>query len=562
MKIPRFAFSTLVLLASSQLATAQAPAAAAPEPPKVTVLQPGVDRLLEDLEFMVAKLGGDAAAWKNKVEPNLKVFMPGIDTKRPIRVDVILDPNAKKEQYRTSFPVNNLNNFLQRNLKPLGVNYIQIQRNFYKLTGAYIGFARYEENAAKEGYANFAEDQKLIPLKFDPMQGVNLAAFANQDWIVGFENDPNNPAGMADRAKSMTTLKTNLMAGIVKKKDESEGVFNLRKIGAEQQLEEIERFFAESAKVGADWNTDIKTSLGKGNLTLSAIPGTSLEKSIDDQAAAPSKFATMAIDANAASALRVNFALDDLRIKHLTVFYDALRKPMEEKIPSVQKWDDAQKEAAKSLGNKFLDMLKDGLTAKVVDGFYDAHAVGDSYEVIGGFLVTKPDLMKEMVQDYPKLEKYAKTTMNVDTESGVEIHKVEVDGEISPGFASLFGTKAVVFIGTGKDTVWFSVGENTLAKLKESIKKVSSAQAGPADGRMIYYHAHLLAIAKAVDAQSKNKDTEPFRKQMVAGLAAGDDYVQVTLDRKEKTIVGVAEVRAGLLAAIGRIIAEFANSNL
>ncbi len=555
----RIASVALLIFSTSSLAVAQQP-----EPPKVTVLQPGVNRLTEDLDFLVSKLANEPKAWSGKVFPNLQVFFPGIDLDRPIRFDVILDPTAEKEQYRSSFPVNpgNDKTFLRQNIKPLGINFVQIQRDFYKLGGAYVGFMRFEEVKPKQGYANFAEDQKLIPKGYDPLQGVNLKDFDAEDWIVGFKNDPKDQAAMADRAKGMTTLQKNLMAGIVKKKEETEEEFKLRKIAAEHQLIEMQRFFVESESVDASWNTDIKAIEGTGKLKLTAIPGTDLEKNLKAQASTPSRFAVMAVDPKISSALRVNFTLDEMRIGHLSEFYDALRGPMAQAIPKSTRWDDGQKEAANTLGNKFLDMLKSSLSLKTVDGFYNAEQAGNVFEVVGGFVVSEPDLMKQMVEGYPKLEKNATVTMKSDEVAGIEIHKIEVTKEVSPAFVTLFGEKAVVYIGTGKDTVWFSVGEKTLDRLKDAITKVSEAQPAEADGHMLYYHAHLLPVMKAVHAQSKDKDRENFRKQLIAGLETGDDHVELTLDQKDGAIIGFTKVHAGFLAAIGKMIAEFANTNL
>ncbi len=112
--------------------------------PNITVMQKGADALIEDLNFLVNKLTNEEEQ-KQWVVLNdlLTSFKVGLDSKKPIRIDVLYGKGA--EQYISYFPVDvkDLKDFRKNNLQANGITTAPIGRGFYKVKGSFIGFMRY-----------------------------------------------------------------------------------------------------------------------------------------------------------------------------------------------------------------------------------------------------------------------------------------------------------------------------------------------------------------------------------------------------------------------------------
>lgn len=125
--------------------------------PHVTIMQPGANRLMEDLKFLLELTDkSEQEQWAN-VEANLDIFLEGIDRDRPIRIDLLL--GGKVVRYRPSFPVKKLDDFLI-NLDSFGIENKKISnsKNFYQLKEAFEGYLRY-----KDKYGSIGEKKEDVP---------------------------------------------------------------------------------------------------------------------------------------------------------------------------------------------------------------------------------------------------------------------------------------------------------------------------------------------------------------------------------------------------------------
>ena len=97
---------TLCLILSAGLLIV--PAADAQSEARIKIVQPGVNRLEEDLKYLIELSPTPALKkqWKSVKDNLIDSFTPGIDVTQPIRVDVVF--GKKSLDYEMHFPVTKL----------------------------------------------------------------------------------------------------------------------------------------------------------------------------------------------------------------------------------------------------------------------------------------------------------------------------------------------------------------------------------------------------------------------------------------------------------------------
>ena len=206
---------------------------------RIKIVAPGVDRLKDDLKYLVelspTKQLKDQ--WKKTLDPLLDSFAQGLDPAKPMRIDMVF---GKPElAYEMHFPLKQLdgpNGFLENlsgfgynnkwnKKKPVPVLFELIQGKGNKLKT--VGFLR---DANK--YASIAPTQAAVPANLPNPITPELLAYLAKGYDVAAEmkNDPKDKKGMASRLANFTELRKQLEAGVTFKRDEDKNEFELRKM--------------------------------------------------------------------------------------------------------------------------------------------------------------------------------------------------------------------------------------------------------------------------------------------------------------------------------------------
>ena len=98
-----------------------------------------------------------------------------------------------------------------------------------------------------------------------------------QDLVAELKNDA---AGIGVRRDNFKALRKQFEALIKFRRGEDPHAFELRKLALNQQLDEAERFLVESENMQIRWTTDTVKGLGRGELSLTALPETELLTSV------------------------------------------------------------------------------------------------------------------------------------------------------------------------------------------------------------------------------------------------------------------------------------------
>ncbi len=566
-------FSALALGASLLAATMVTRA----DEPRITFVQPGADRLREDLKYLVnlAPTPALKKEWEN-LDATLESFLAGVDGKTPIRVDVIL--GDKELIYQLNFPTTKLegrDGFLD-NVASFGYTVKKNAAGHYDLTEQGASKRKYFLRANGK-YAMLSQRLQDIPANApDPGKLAQNLLSGSQDIVADLKNDP---ATITQRQADFTKLRVELEAAVKFKRDEAKEVFELRKLGTNHQLAELERFIVQSEHLQATWTTDIEAGKGSGTLLLTALPGTELEKSIALLGTKPSAFSAIKLHDQPVISGKTCFELDDMRQKHLIEFYPVMNAAIGVNIENRPNLTAEGKAAANEFTKTLFALLIDGVSLGVVDSYVDLHAVeGNVHNMTCGILAKETSTVPALLALMPKIRDDWKYEADVAEHNGVKIHKLTFPARRLEGFQSIFGKdQSDLYIGVGKEIVWGAAGKGGLDELKAAIDQQASGEKtvspvvlsgtvkfGPTVQLLEIFRGNtpVSKTGKSKAELDRIKKIENLRKLAIDAFASGDDLLTFSLERKDKEVVGQLNANQGILRYVGSVIANFSKEAL
>ncbi len=291
--------------------------------PQVRMVQTGANRLLQDLEAVMSLTNAQEQKQTQEIKKYLDVFLVGVDKTRLVRMDWIFGEGPVR--YRPAIPVNpqDEQRFWKENLIPNGINKDRrLAKSLYSTKGVFKGYMRFRDK-----YAIFAEQKEDLPFNAPPPeQGVaNLLKYTNNAAVELI----NVAQGVQQRHASFNGddgLRKQLTKDLIKTKSETQDAFDLRKLAFGQQLDELERIYAEAqySRLAANFDDDKK--IGTLDFALTPIPGTPLAKNIQSTGQTPPSFANVPKAVKSNMSFRVRMPLDEMRQQHLTDTFELLRK--------------------------------------------------------------------------------------------------------------------------------------------------------------------------------------------------------------------------------------------
>ncbi|MBI5756969.1 MAG: hypothetical protein HZA46_00460 [Planctomycetales bacterium] len=540
-------------------------AAKAAAQPAITIVLNSAGEFLGDIEFLF-KLAGEPPARFRTLADTLEAFLDGVDRTKPLGVQVFVDGTDFK--YVAFFPVKStdLKKFLE-NLAGLGIKSKKGADGSYALTGDFEGFLRAIGDQVVIGSTK--GDILLVKSALAPIVG------KDGDIVVLLDNS-GQPA--EDRRKGMTTLRANTEKTLKKKEGESDLTFAVRKAATLQQLDELERFFVDSAKILAAWTTSAKDKNATFELDLTAIPGTSLEKSVQLLGTTDNLFGGIETKGTVAS-LTVNFPIDDLRKKHLAEQVKLTKSLIEFDTNAAANRTAEQKAADKVVVAAISDAVDANIAAGSFNAFLRIHPnAGGKFATVGGIHVADVGKVMAVLKAIEAREGADKVKFDADSEGDVKIHAFEI-ADVKKEAPEFLGADGKLYLGTGKDTLWIATGDNAVEQLKTAIKSAKTEPAnqdkstmidlqmrlGPwlelLDGRRAKDDAAAPASAKTPEEKKKAKSRE-MRKLAVSTLKDCQDTLSFRLERDGQTVKLRAQFDECLLKLAGKISGKVVKEKL
>jgi len=555
-------FALIAALIAALIGGVCRPIVAEDATPRVSIVLPSGDALTGNLKFLLGLTSKEEQKQLPVVLDYLQIFQIGIDGKKPICMDLLIAD--KSVRMLSSFPVSNLNDF-KENLDGFGIAIKRKPKSLYKLSGAYDGFMRYRRGSR---YASISEKQADVPADkpgnpHDPRKSVQ--GFLDQGADLGVQVI--NAADQQDqRRASFDSVRKEIMAGVKSKPKEAAEDFALRKLVTQHQMDELQRFFVESAKFSLSWTTDAKAKLGRGVLSLAATPDTSLAASIALLGQEPSCFANITDPDKSIFSGRLHHPLDKQRQQRLAELFGELRGRFHTKIKGY-KASDERKAATDTLVDHVMDMLTANAKAGLTDAFVQViEPAEDKRTVLGGVHVADAAPLTEIVNLLPKSIANVEVETDVATEGDVKIHKLTLTNS-SQTFQDFLGSDQAIYLGASKDIVWYAAGADALDSLKKAItaaaeevksEDVESIPFFSLDFRVLPW----LRLRQQQAAGKADSGNVELRKLALEAFSAGDDRVSMQLARDGNDVAGRMEVATGILRLAGKLVAQFSKENL
>lgn len=586
---------------------ARSVATAAEKPGRIVAGIASADSLLGDLEYIVSTLAGQKEQWNKNVFPNLEVFLIGVSTDRPVRMDTAIDAeNGKRSIFVIPVEKANLTEFRDDNIAPIDIASERVPGDptLYELSGGVLDpdtwWMRHAFDYAiiSKIKADTAKDQE------DPAKAHEgfFTTPKHYDLVVQLLTTAEERDG---RIKAVEKLRVESDASLKEPKDgESEAAFNLRKKLAEQQLDTFEQLFSQTSKMFLGWCTDSEAGRAFCDIQIQALKGTELQKVGEDLGTTASHFAAIPEAKDPVLQGRFNIVLSESVQKRVADFAKVAGPAGQEKIDKNEKKTPEQKEASKKVFNALVDLLAKNADLGALDAFAEVTKQKSGKHVLVAAVKAKEgSLLKTIAEQLPTANSQWTSKVSIEKIGDIDVHHL-VNSKPTDVVKTFWGS-GDMYIAAGPDTVWIAKGEGSLDVLKTYVEKMKGKAEEGDKTRIALVRFHAKPIVTINDSfweeidfdvkkivgqfgfmssgekKSKPKPTRPGQKAgeskstrdqlknfkwaeaaMDAMTEGEGDVVEVTFHRKENSVDGLIDIQKDVLKAAGTVIAKFAKENL
>jgi len=562
------------------------------------------DGLKADLKYIVQTLGGNAAAYTD-LEDTVAVFAIGVDTTKPVGMDIVIDPFEPDPlgaivPTRRLFhvPVTELANFIRNNLNPIGINARRRGRTLYELNALKaLGWAGWMQvfDSDYVSIGNLKSDVDIDAGVTDPAPRLTAMFAPGYDAAILLDNGPfeDEKNEAEERRKALAEMKKRQLEKLRRRTTESVEEFELRKLAVGQRMDRLQRLYVEVKKLSGGWTTDSAKGSANGLLSVTALDKTSLKEWLDSTGKEASRFSVVPETKDAVFSARANLPIDKFQQDQFKVFYEALRPVLKERLSKQDDATEAERTARQKVADLFIDELLSSLSIGL-DGFIETiPTTGDKHSVVTAVRITDGAKILPILQQLPQAFEGWKLQEATETVEGVTIHRIDITGDLWDSLKDFYGASGEIFVGVEPDAVWIAGGNNCLDRLKKSIETVKSGSPA-ADGIVLKSKMRVGPIVRHLKEVGKEQGfsleelTGSFKEgrvQQDAPRNAGDkervgsniskiDWqtklegglkditddiarIEIKVDKGELTVA--SSVENGLLKGIGRVLGKITN---
>jgi hypothetical protein len=543
--------------------------------PRISIVHPGAQALENDLKALFRLTNRkEQAQWKN-LEEFLEQFKDGLNVSKPIRTDFLAEQSSMP--MRMSLPVDDISAF-RSNIEALGIESGRAKgadrrdKTLFQLKETYEGFLRYIN-----GYASISKKKNDIAGVLLGNPAADIANLIARKYNIGAEivNTKLDAASRDLRRKKFDAIRTELMAAIKKKPDETKAAYALRRTIVKHQMDEAERLLADVDRLTAGIKLATNAESASFATDLKAISGSDLSKTIQEFGKTPSVFANVKRNEDAVLSLRVTHPIDAMRKKNFTELWAKILPNSLERIEKTELSAD-EKTGAKQLAEHILSMLALGSDAGVVDAFVEVTPANGKHTMVTGLKVPEGADLVKMLELLPKANTQQKLEKSVAKVGETDIHKLTLSNKYQAEFNDFFGNDGIVFIGTSPSGLWTAIGgADAQDKLKAAIEQAAEETEADSNAPSIDVIAHLrpwidlqnklearLPVPKSKKAKSRRQEARDLRRRALDAMTPADDVIKFRIVRVEDRLEGITEYGTGVTRLVGKLLAKFTKEQL
>lgn len=555
--------------AGGQLALAGDSSAVRSEP-RIRVAIPSLVEVESKLKWLI-ELSPDPQLkkqWKKLKQDFIDAFTDGVNDRKPIAVDIVF--SSEGLSYDLRIPISDFTGESEGFLSGL-------RGRSYKVK--LVGAETYEilEKDKKPAHMLFDKEYAWIATGNRPVPTKPPPATADLAPILALKKDivaevRNLAEDVPLRRTTFQAFRRHTEGSSRKRRSESQNAFELRKLLLKQVMSEAEPFLVEADQLQVSWTIDTSaaTGFGRGEVSLTALPGTDLLRMIEETGTKPGFFANVAVHENPLAAARLSVSLDAIRGSHLKEFFKSLRPILDTEIET--RSSKTGREALMRAMGVLFTMMEETTELRSVDAFAELFAsAANKNTLICGVRAANGKRADEIIKLVPSIRTDWKVKLNAHEHAGVGIHELIVGNPDLASFQCVFKGERQVYVGTGKNAVWFAAGSESLDHLKRGIDQVTRppAKIDPVVFRYEIKAGQLVSLFDSIQKQesSRNKpltedqrqlrkDIDKYTKLARDAMSACDASMSGELRRTGEKIEGFAELNECVLKCVGSILAS------
>lgn len=594
-----FAGAAGVMAAEESKETPAAAAAAAdPDDGRILTSLKSANELLADVEYIVSDLAGEKSAWDQTIKANIEIWLFGVDPALPVGADVIFDPDAGRRM-QLNIPIEDARDFRESNLNPIDITTRPVagsKNQLFELGGLRTGFLRYVETKGQPTYAVISKLKSEVPPDMKSPQAKLEKVLGDYDAAILWHAEA---ATKAQRAKGFDKLRENVLEAVKKRPDETAAAYELRRTAVEQQSMRLARLLTNTAELKAGWKTDGATKQFGGDSRIVGLPETPLAEDIAKIGSETSRFAKAPVSEKAVLKARILMPFNDQYRKEQAEVYQKWLAAWDEKISAKEGTAD-EKAARKELAERVVALLTESLDLGWIDGYGQVTPDdGGLYTGVMGLRLKDSSDVPSILEILPRIQPGWHVQLNASEVQGVKIHKLDLREKLPKSLQEFFGDSGLILIGTGEQTLWVAGGAQAEAELSAAITAAAGdGEAAAADPIQLtmrlqpilkFMHAFLQdrdielvrslnqsPLLKGGDPEAQKKSKEAGDKKVtrealknfkwqetaIAALENSDDALEIHVHKDADALLGKLTVGEGVMRAIGKVSAKFANEML
>jgi hypothetical protein len=485
--------------------------------PLLVVSVAGVERLLEDVDYIFASAGRpELSETVGGLLANLR-DLKGLE--RGQSMGMMLFLNGIVPQPVVFVPVQNIDDMLRTitfgpiTTEKTGDNRYQIKANnqtLYVLTQGNYAFVSNNADMLDRDFADPGQVTRRLAATYDIAASVNLRALpkVTRDLFLDFM-----------RASAESNLQQH--------DNEPDSAYRLRKASGMSNLAAIEQVITQGEELTLGWTISGPDKLAALELVVTADPKSEYAAYLNELRGAQSYFANLLQDT---VPLTVSSAL--LLDKPLKKFLGEVLKAAEAQMPAELSAPAAADGAAAA--NPVGDLFK-SLNATLETGRADfvVQFVGDPpgpFVLVGGAKVSDGKLLSNALSDIlgklkssPNLES---VQLNTAEHKGVTLHRLQPK-TVRPPEERLYGKNMGIYLGAGPEAFWFAVGgDEALPQLREAIDLASKRPGN--DARVVPFQV-VVHLASWLGLFDDPNGRNPFPELARDAFSQASDRIVIDL---------------------------------
>jgi hypothetical protein len=519
--------------------------------PLATVVFSSYDELMKDADF-VGNLGGmpNASQMLNNMVMSFtqQKGLAGLDKSKPI--GVIVQSSGDMPGGAVCLPVTDLNALLDV-VKGFGIT-AKDAGNGLQQVSTPQGQSVFLKNTSGWALLSLSPDM-INAVPADP--GSVLAPLA-KDYDLAVQLHVQN-VPETYRQQAVEAMSQGAQQGMNKKDGESDEDYAQRQKMVQMQLDELKRFVNELDQFTVGLSIDGKGQRAYLDIAYTGVPGSKLAKDLAVSNDAKTNFAGF-VQPNSAMTFSSASKVTDSNAAQLDQMMDSVTSQMKTSLGDKDELNDEQKDKVKSAVDDFMSAAKATLKSGTIDAAGSLTLTAESLTFVAGGHVAEP---KKIESGFKKIfdvakekhgEEAPKATWDAEKYGDVTFHKLAKDVPADKEDArKLLGDTVEMYVGIGKDAVYFSAGRDALDAVKKAIDaSKASANKATTPGEVTFALGQIMTAAQTM-AQDDQKPQIQMISDMLANQAKDRDHVRMVAQPIENGVRMRIEAEEGVLRAIG-----------